>query len=211
MKSINLAGIYDRRTVDKARDNGITSLTFDFRPKSFNFIQQYVLEEILDGVESGLVNVNLHFENEADFVVTSIVEAIEKKGHACTLVFSDKHKKNYYEKFDRPFLVYYRDDSDFKSVLSSKLCQGVILKYDFLHELKGAGTLNNFLSNFYVYNPMDNIIGLELDWDSNIAATILDLVDFEFVTIPVNSKVEVCYRNVDGDKLQKQLHQLKQI
>ena len=49
---------------------------------------------------------------------------------------------------------------------------------------------------------------LRVDWDDNIIPSLLDYFDFEFISLSLNSKVEICYRNIDLNRMEKGLKYL---
>ena len=68
-KAIRIDGIYDNETLKTARSLGVGLFNFDFRPKSFNFLQQHsFLDMLKEGVFSS-ENLFMHFANEKDFVI----------------------------------------------------------------------------------------------------------------------------------------------
>ena len=46
---------------------------------------------------------------------------------------------------------------------------------------------------------------LKSDWDHNLLTTLFDLFEFDLLSFPINSKIEVCYRNVDLKKLSSEM------
>jgi len=215
MELIKLAGIYDKRTMKMGLELGLNSFEFDFRPTSFNFIQQYVLEEIVKDVQDHNPIIAIHFQNEANFMVDNILSSFKDSSVSPRLVFSDTQNSTYYNSFKTPFYWHYSTDGDVKGVLSSSYNEGVILSYGLLEDLHHKGNLQAFISNFYTMmrssGSMNKKIGLKIDWDSNLAPSIFDLVDFDFIELSVNNKIEVCYRNVDSIKLKKNLSILKNL
>lgn len=215
MDLIKLAGIYDKRTIKMAHEMGLKFFEFDFRPTSFNFIQQYVLEEILADIESTESIISLHFQNEANFMIDNILGSFKNSSLRPQLVFSDTQNPAYYDSFKTPYYWHYSLDGDVKGVLRSGHNLGVILSYGLLEDLHRNGNLQNFISNFYSLLEQNSrgqkSIGLKIDWDSNLAPSILELVDFDFIELGVNNKIEVCYRNVDSTKLKKNISILKNL
>jgi hypothetical protein len=50
---------------------------------------------------------------------------------------------------------------------------------------------------------------LKVDWHNNLLTSLLDLFEFNLLSFPINSKIEVCYRNVDLKKLSFEMNLLK--
>ena len=72
---IRLDGIYNHETLEAARSMGVESFQFDFRPRSLNFLQLHVFQEMIDKLPKNKETFFLHFSNEKDFVVAKVVEA----------------------------------------------------------------------------------------------------------------------------------------
>ena len=215
MNVITLSGIYDKRTLKLAQDNGVTQVCFDFRPRSFNFIQKYVLEGILDDFSGGLNEYFLIFENEPDFMIKDILDVFSTRNISCKIIFTDNLQSKYYDQFGVDYFLVYHEQRDVKSLARGQRFQGIIFHYSFLHDLANKGTLHNFMSNLYSSIDKHRLstvkFGLAADWDSNFASTILDLLDFEFIYVSLNSKVEVCYRNIDSQKLSRNISHIKNL
>ena len=79
--NLKVSGLYNHRIIKQLNELGINSFEFDFRPRSFNFIQKYVLEEIIKEINLG-EKIFLHFANEVDFIINDKELAIEVKGSA---------------------------------------------------------------------------------------------------------------------------------
>jgi hypothetical protein len=46
---------------------------------------------------------------------------------------------------------------------------------------------------------------LRIDWNSNVFPSLFDYFDFDLMSFPINSKIEICYRNVDLKKLTSEM------
>ena len=94
-KTIRVDGIYDLKTLETARSLGLNLFQFDFRPKSFNFLQQHVF---LDMLSKGVLSSEtffLRYSNEKNFVIFKMLEdlksmiPLEKNSDQVFLEFSD--------------------------------------------------------------------------------------------------------------------------
>ena len=74
MPRIKVDGIYDRRTLSALASLGTRDLCFDFRPKSFNFLQQHVFLDLLGTHNSSEKKIYLHYANEQDFMVQKMID-----------------------------------------------------------------------------------------------------------------------------------------
>lgn len=215
-KDFKLNGIYDNKTMLLARSMRIYDLSFDFRPKSFNFIQCYKLSEIIESFDSGANRYYLHFSNEADFAIEKILkdtkEALNKKFGAggiyprLFLEFSDDIGPKFYDQFNTPYLWHYTPDSNIRDIIDSRNIAGIVISYSTLDQMNNDGTLFRFLSNFmqsYYQSISQRAIKLilHIDWDSEVSETILDYFDFDIISLSINNKVEEGYRQISSQKV----------
>ena len=56
-------------------------------------------------------------------------------------------------------------------------------------------------------NDLD--ILLAIDWDSDIFPSLLDMMNFNGLSMPLNSKIEVAYRQLDGVKFTNSFNDVK--
>ncbi|WP_419171937.1 hypothetical protein [Halobacteriovorax sp.] len=207
--NIVLDGIYDKRSLQVAKTLAKGCYGFDFRPRSFNFIQGYVLEELLNAHDLKQDDiVELHFENDSEFIIKSIIDTVEKYHPKVRLNFglSSNHDKKILEAFNRAFSITFDEkDNLVYEKISSPLCQSVVLNYEFLHSMADKGLLNSFIVNFYskvmrVKNEKFQL-GIKLNWNSNISMSVIESLDPDYLKFEINSQVERCYRNIDAPKL----------
>ncbi|OUR94870.1 hypothetical protein A9Q84_17330 [Halobacteriovorax marinus] len=209
-------GIYDNRTLQRLQDLNLKDLSFDFRPRSFNFLQQHTFMELVENISTE-DRLYLHFENEADFVVEKILTdlLISRSRDKVLLEFSDDQSVEYYEKFKSPFYWHYNSQSKNANLIAkSKYLKGMIIPFSELLKSFENNTLHNFTNNFHAqfFNVMEINkceLVLRMDWDSNLFSSIVEYFDFSLISIPINNKVEVCYRNVDLTKVQQHVSHLK--
>ena len=77
---LRIDGIYDTRTLKHLKTLGLKDFCFDFSPKSFNFIQEYVfLEQILTLLDP-TDRIFLHFSRSNDPMVTKLTDDLKKIG-----------------------------------------------------------------------------------------------------------------------------------
>ena len=87
-----IEGIYDQRTFNSLKEVGISSFSFDFRPTSFNFYQQYRFLDLIDKCFDSSHQYFLHFAGEADFVIQKMVDDLDAQ-------LGDKEKSNIFLEF----------------------------------------------------------------------------------------------------------------
>lgn len=214
-QKLRIEGIYDKRTLNHLKHRGLKDFCFDFSPKSFNFIQEYVFLEQILVLLAPTDRVFLHFARSNDPMVFKLIDDLKKSGQ--TLV-------NFYFEFDEwspdvtahdfsyNYLLTFKNDSD-PAKLIGKNFKGFIFNFDFFESLHQANLLNNFANNFYTrYQFQINnqiLMLLKIDWHNNLLAGLFDLFDFDLLSFPINSKIEVCYRNVDLKKLSNEMEILQ--
>lgn len=208
--SIKISGIYDKRTFLALREIGMSYFEFDFRPRSFNFIQKYVLEEILKTQIIGSEKIFLHFANEADFIVRDIASLFDDQLMKPHLVFSDDLEASYYDQFQLPYFWHYRADKKIKDIVASEYNKGIIFDLEFLDDLYKKQTLTSFVSNFLsLKSAINKEIIIKLDWGQVLPRLIEELLGPSLIEMSINTNVEVCYRNVDTKKVLNSINFLK--
>jgi hypothetical protein len=215
-QGIKINGIYDERTLKELALQRIIHQSFDFRPTSFNFLQEY---KFLDLMETFYLPSNfyyLRFQGEKDFVISKLLSDLKKMLvkknpfldgglERVYLEFSDMLDRSFYEQFNIPYFWHYDPTVPLANYLGSPMLKGIVLSYQLLEGMHDRGTIYNFIQNtlqqIYTSGNQGLRIIVDLDWDSNIFPSLLDLIDVDLLALPVNNKIEVCYRNVDVLKL----------
>jgi hypothetical protein len=207
MKSSHrISGIYDYRTIQHLNEHKINHFSFDLRPRSLNFIQEYRLLEILEKTQLGTVY--LQFQNEKPYIVERIY-------NNCLKAFSGNVYVEYSGHIDNelvvgskiPFLAHV-ENKELGKLYINDLCQGHVFSYEFLKDLQVRGEFLNWVTSYYqIFNAKSfNLLQiLNLDWDSDVFPTLFEYFDFDLLSLPINNKIEVCYRNVDLNKVSTHL------
>ncbi|WP_155897078.1 hypothetical protein [Bacteriovorax sp. BSW11_IV] len=212
---MRLEGLYDKKTIQLLQTKANTALTFDFRPRSFNFIQQYLFLDFITVLKNSTLPFSIQYENEPDFMIKDTLQKLDAiYSGPVSLEFSDNQKCEYYEQFSRPFIWHYNVQCSDISVFKSPLLKGIVLNYSDIEDAHNKNILTSFVQNFYrlthdVLLKRNGQLILKLDWTSNVMPTLAEYFDFNVISVPVNSNVEICYRNVDQNKLQSSLESLK--
>lgn len=213
--TMRLEGLYDKKTIQVVQQEAKMGLTFDFRPRSFNFIQQYLFLDFISEVKKSTNEFSIQYENEPEFMINDTLEKLSKIFYGNFLLeFSDNQTLSYYEQFKKPFLWHYSQHIGDISVFKSPLLKGIVLDYNLIKDAHESGKLNNFVQNFYrlTHDTLIRRSGqliLKMDWASDIMPSITEFFDFNCVSLPVNSNIEICYRNVDQNKLKTSISSLK--
>ncbi|MFG1590945.1 hypothetical protein [Halobacteriovorax sp. CON-3] len=204
-----LEGIYDKRGFKFANEMAKGAYGFDFRPRSFNFIQGYVVEELLRESLLKLEDiVELHFENDSPIVIDSVIEQVSKIHPNIRVNYgqSGLHTKEELERAGRPFsIIFDITDSQVYEKIQSHLCQSVVFSYEDIHRMSDQGQLNAFIVNFYTKVMATKNekfeLGVKLNWNSNLSIGIIEQLDPDYLKYEISSQVERCYRNIDVPKL----------
>ena len=157
----------------------------------------------------------LQFSGDSEWVVGKILEDIRKEMPFLAegfypLEFWDDRGPSFYDQFDHPYYWGYSETGDFKEILQGKNFNGIVLNYETLDDMYMTGRLNSFIQTFYQLTQgraMDVI--LKTKWSSQHLPTIVDGLDFNSISVPVDASVEVCYRNVDLKKFESNLKYYK--
>jgi len=214
---IKVDGVYDSRTLKLLTEIGIDHQSFDFRPTSFNFLQEHHLLEILQDHHSQLSHYYLHYEGDPDFVVEKMlteIRALEQRGviesvDNILLEFSDQRSASFFTQFSWQYILHYYHGMNLVDYLQSGNFSGLVLPLSILRSYYQSGTLHSFVKNFYQTLRTSGVADsfqliLLADWDSDIMPSIIDYFDFDLISLQINSKVESCYRNVSLGDLAKQ-------
>ena len=191
---------------------GIEHFGFDFRPRSFNFIQTYRLVEIIREHFSLRHTYDLHFCGEKDFVISKIVadmdhQLVDQSGrniwdHA-RLEFSDTEEIAFYDQFNAPFILHYHQGLQWEKISKAKNIMGLVIPYPYLLELHEKNEFTQFIMRFNQEKQRHMPHGdmyLTLDWGANIFPTLFEFLDVGVFDLPVNWKLESGYRKIDPVK-----------
>ena len=205
---IRLDGVYDRKTLDAARSMGVQSFQFDFRPRSLNFLQLHVFQEMIEDLPKSKETFFLHFSNEKDFLIRRVIEdfekALEKNSSDSEMIleFSDENNAGFYDQFGVPFFWYYSPGSALEEVLKCYNLRGVVWSLDLLNDFDQSRSLELIFDQFWEgYGEhirrmkLKNLIrGVR---PLNFLERVLNMMPFDFISLPVDHHFELSYRNVD--------------
>lgn len=204
--SHRISGIYDYRTIQFLQELKINHFSFDLRPRSLNFIQEYRLIEILEKMQLG--NIYLRFENEQSYIIERIYNnCLKAFGGRVLLELSGNIDIGFIKENKFPFL-FVVNEKDLELIPVDELCVGHTFSYEFLQMMHLRGEFVAWVSAYYrKFNAssLNNIQILDIDWDSDIFPSLYEYFDFDLRNLPINGKIEVCYRNVDLNKISTNL------
>ena len=213
---IRLDGIYNNETLEAARSMGVESFQFDFRPRSLNFLQLHVFQEMIDKLPKNKETFFLHFSNEKDFVVAKVVEDFKKSlernssGSEMILEFSDEKDAGFYDQFDVPFFWNYSPGSILEEVLQCYNLRGMVWSLDLLNDFDSSRSLELIFDQFWD-NYGQHIQRMKLKnlirgvRPLNFLERVLNMMPFDFISLPVDHHFESSYRNVNLSELRAEI------
>lgn len=208
-QKFKIEGIYDQRTLKLLKAKNLRDFGFNFSPKSFNFIQEYVFLNELIPLLDPKDKIYLHFSRSNDPMILKVLTDLFKVGIQKENIFIDcdewsddpgKLEINYY--------LNYTTDMNLEHCKNS-LFSGMIFNFSFFEDLHRRGILNNFIANFYTHYKKhltdDKKIIVRIEWSDNVFPSLFDYLDIDLMSFSINSQIEVCYRNVDLKKLSSEM------
>lgn len=209
MFKVGLEGLYDSKTFRKQNTHGLSTLVFDCNPKSMQFVQAHIILEILKAATL-TTNVVLKFHHEKNFVIDSLVNQILKEtslsveniqvwinadaewlnrpNYNFKVIYGSFKVKSFLE--ESYFKGFVFEANDFENTYAQNVEQKVLILLQLLKGKKFHHTL--------VMSPFDSL-----------PMALIDYLEINHFIVKINSDVEVCYRNVDQDKLSVCFTQLK--
>lgn len=220
-RRVRLEGVYDIETARFMRTLSIDSYLFDFRPKSFNFLQGYKFLELMKEHYSPFDSYYLRFSSEKDFVVFKLLDDLKKclqeSGESLDnfyLEFSGNESREYYDQFEIPFFWHYDQQYDASSVLKAKNLRGLVLPFDLLESMHGSAGFVQLVAEIHglLRNApfAEGAVGgrgliLSLRWDANVFPSLYDYFHFDTISLPINYIIEKGYRKVRHEAIEKHL------
>lgn len=220
-KLLRLSGIYDKISLEQFIAQDVNKWVFDLRPKSFNFIQQYVLEDCIKYLQgTGLKHVVfLQIQHEKDFMLQKLLNDLksftpENGNIELLLDLSESQDVDLALKFNIPFLWNY-DFKDDYGFLKNELFKGILINHSMLQRLSSGQQLGSFVQDILLQKAngflKDKEIALAFDWTDDLHVSVLDFIKFDFYSLPINAKVETSYRNVNHQLVGQNLVQIKRL
>lgn len=212
--ALKIDGIYDSRTLKFLQSLGVHKFGFNFDPRSFNFVQEYVFIEQLVPLLSSRDQITLSFTRSSDPMIAKVLVDLKNAGVSADRVSIICQEWNGEVLLpDTGFYLYYGQAEE-KTLTGNPLFKGFIFDYSLFEEVHTKGLLHNFITNFYTrFGRLvdDRECILATLWQDNIFPGLPEIFDFDTLSLPINSDIEICYRNVDLKKLGRELehHSLK--
>jgi len=198
-------GIYDQKTLKQLLDYGVEHFSFDFRPRSFNFIPQYVFAQFLEQLNlTAALKIYMHFAGDSEFLVKKFLSDAKdslalspyRPPPELVLEFSDTQSASYYDHFELPYFWHLRPFMKFEDFLTGKNLQGVILSMSHLVELERKQRLEEFIAKFLqvkVQRPKLEVI-LSMDFAQELKQELVEYLDINIVSFSLDRSCEISYR-----------------
>lgn len=212
---VRIDGIYDQRTLNHLKQTELRDFSFDFSPRSFNFIQEHVFLEQLVPLLTDNDRIFFHFNRSNDPMVTKLADDSRKAGvrpENIFFEFDEWSQEINTETFPHQYLLHYSGEQNVPKTLGPNFF-GFTFEFSFLENLFHKNLLTRFSTNFYTrfgtrLNESHQLV-LKMQWNSNIISSLFELFDFDLISWPIGPEIEVCYRNVDLKKLSNEMTMLK--
>ena len=211
---LKIDGIYDARTLKFLKSHGVAHFGLDFNPRSMNFIQEYVLLEQLVPLLSENDFLTLSFTRSDDPMIDKVILDLTKAGiKRENLSLECMEWKGLPEERGLHYYVVFDPQLD-STLVQSPLFRGFVFPYGLFAEMQSTGKLQIFLSQFFKQFSSvttEKEFVLRAEWSDDLFPSLTDMMDFDRLALPISSEIELCYRNVDLKKLEKELnvHSLK--
>jgi len=189
----------------------VNQFSFDFRARSFNFLQQYKFLELMNEFSSPLDQYFLHYENEQNYTIQKMLDDFpDLTKRNIFLEFSDLLDAEFYRQFNVPFFWHFHPNISLDSIVNTPLCRGIVFSYAYIYDLYESGNFFNFVKVFLgsvgekVENKEIQLV-LSVDWDADIFSSLFDFLPISLCSLTINNKVELNYRNPDILKISHEL------
>ena len=202
-----LKGILDLEVMQLASQLGMSEVSFDFRPRSFNFTQGYKVKELLS-YGGQFDSLNLIFENEKDFIIEQILKDLNPEEHSMMLEFSGGESLTWADRFETPFIWHYKAETSLSQIEQSKFLRRIVFNQEVLDHYNQTGELFGF---FQLFTDRENLeLEILTDWDNPLIISLIDNFDISHLSFEINNKVERSFRNVDHGLVKTHIKQIQQ-
>lgn len=208
---IKINGIYDLRTI-KLLGQDYQHFGFDFYPLSLNFIQGHIFNDLMAQTFRSDFKYYLKMKNTKDFLVQSTLNEITTatKRNLIDLdnVYVEIDEKEYLslKHLHASFWLHIDSHIDL-NILEESQIKGIVIHNVHTEHAYEKERFYKFLNKIFELKNKRNLkVELALNWSENIEQSLVDFFDFDVISYPINHLVEVCYRNVNLQKLKTELN-----
>jgi len=191
MKGLLVHGCYDQATFRTLEELGVDQFAFDLRARSTHLVTFKALNEIISG--SRFSRAVLVFADDSKETVLSYLDLLKGTGKSFLLEFRDKRPAEFYESVGLPYLWYFSPDADWKSILSSPKCEGIILP------LRHQSLYHNLPHLWTILE--EKHVPVYLHAETFEEASFFEGKDDILASLDLSDEVQISYRNVDQLRL----------
>lgn len=211
--NFKISGIYDLRTMTFLKSKGITAFSFDFNPRSLNFLQGHLFREIVHEHYSTQDHYTLRFQdttlaNLKNTINDFLIASGQSVGSVSNLrIEIGEEQTDLISDIGLPVNLRVNLNSNLEALATHTNVQGMVIHYADLALDKDHTKALHFLNRlFLMKSRKDNFqVDLTLGLEENISRSIFDFYSFNHIDISINRKLEVCYRNVNLALLEKEI------
>jgi len=222
--NLKVTGLYDQKSIELLSKEGITSFGFDFRVRSFNFLQQYSFLELIEKNFQTNHKYDLIYQDEKDFIIAKMIadldEQLKNSGHILkeldnfTLHFTDTKGREFYDSFKMPYIWEYHPMEDLDKIAKSEYLKGIVLPYTLLEEYHVRGEFHQFVAEFLKKLSAGGTrkkisLGLKCEWKTDFFPSLNEFLVFEHLQLPVDSTLEESYRHISSDLVKSSIGEVR--
>lgn len=190
MNSLLIHGVYDAKTLGTLKDKGIKEISFDLRGRSPNLITWSCLQDILKTLTTQ--EVFLTFGDDKKETIKSFLNLLNGD---FKLIFRDNQEAEFYQSIGSKFYWMYSPSGDWKNILSSSNCLGILLPLKFEREYKNLPAMWTLMEE----KNLDVYLHAETFEETIFIKNASDVK----LSIDLSAEVESSYRMVDQNKLSR--------
>lgn len=191
MKGLLVHGCYDQATFRTLEALGVEQFAFDLRARSTHLITFKTLNEIL--VSSNISRPVLVFSDDSKETILSFLDLLKGSRKSFLLEFRDQRPAEFYESIGLPYLWYFSPEADWKKIISSPNCEGIILPLghkSLYHDLPHLWTLLE-----------EKEMPTYLHAETFEEASFFEGKDDILASLDLSDEVQISYRNIDQLRL----------
>jgi|GEM_PF-5679824 len=217
---IRIEGIYNRELFQLAIENNVNHLSFDFRPRSNNFLQSHHFNSLLKEISGRNFEVGMQFHGGPLFVIEKFAEDV--KNHlggfsGVTKVYFDlitPPEDSDYVRFPFPYVAHYRPDLNLKDCESNPHWTGLVFSDELLMSLwtnMGATHGRSFLLKNIFGQLVPKLLAeqkrviLQCGWLSSLDPELVQFIGANVLSFIIGPEMEMAYRQPNLAQLRAHL------
>lgn len=199
-----LKGVTDYSLLKKTKDLKISSIGFDFRPKSFNFTQKKNALALCK--QSSKQKIKLLFSLNPEFIFEEFWREFSPLTEHLIFELYDQVDLEGFEKNKMPYSFVLDDFSQIKLLKHKNYLNNILLSSKFIDEVLSQNEVFG-LGQILQTIPVD--VGLQCKWDMDIPQGIFDILNIQFLDFEMSSEVELSYQKANLDLIENVFIYLK--